>query len=242
MSDAAAEGATLRLSAVRERIAGACEGCGRMPDEVTLVGASKRQPIDRIVQAVLAGVSHLGENYVQELSTKRPQVEERLPPDALARLRWHLVGGLQRNKVKTVIPLVESIDTVDRESLAVELDRRCAASGKILPVSIQVNLSAEPQKNGCAPEALGELLAACAPLDHLRVEGLMTVPAASDDPEASRANFARLRELRDTLRAAPGGGDLRELSMGMSGDLEVAIAEGATRVRVGTALFGPRET
>ncbi len=153
-----------------------------------------------------------------------------------------MIGALQRNKVKAAVPLVAAVDSVDRESLARELDRRAGAAARRLEICLQVNLSDEPQKSGIAPSRAPGLLSVCAELENIEVVGLMAIPADVPDPESNRPAFARLRELRDTLRAAPGGGDLRELSMGMSGDLEVAIAEGATRVRVGTALFGPRET
>lgn len=233
--------AVQRLAALRNRIDRVCRAVGRSPGEVTLVGVSKRQPAERIAAAVRAGVTHLGENYAQELRDKRPRVEALLEPDQARRLCWHMVGGLQRNKVKLLLPLVGTVESLDRESLAAELDRRADEAGRVLPVCIQVNCSREPQKSGVDPEALPALLEACAKLPRLRVEGLMTVPAAGDDPEDARPAFARLRELRDTLRQAPGGGELRELSMGMSGDFEVAIEEGATRIRVGTALFGPRD-
>ncbi len=229
-----------RLARVRERIERACARAGRAVDDVTLVGVSKRQPAERIAASVRAGVTHLGESYVQELRDKRPRVEALVGAEHAARLRWSMVGGLQRNKVRHLLPLVDVVESLDREPLAAELDRRAREAGRMLDVCLQVNLSREPQKSGVAPEELASLLAACAALDRLRVVGLMTVPRASDDPEDSRPAFARLRELRDTLRSAPGGSNLRELSMGMSADFEIAIAEGATRVRIGTALFGPR--
>jgi hypothetical protein len=231
-----------RLGAVRHRIEEACARSGREPGDVSLIGVSKRQPAERIAPVVRAGITHLGESYVQELRDKRPLVEALLEPEQVAGLHWHMVGGLQRNKVRTVLPLVEVVDSLDRASLATELDRRAAAAGRVVDACIQVNLSREAQKSGVAPEDLKELLASCTELASLRVVGLMTVPAASDDPERSRPEFARLRELRDTLQETLGGEDLRHLSMGMSGDFEIAIEEGATQVRVGTALFGPRET
>ena len=235
-----AQAARDRFARVSERVERACLGAHRAPSEVTLIGVSKRQPAERIALAVAAGLRHLGENYVQELREKRAEVEARITPEQAQALRWHMIGGLQRNKARAVVPLVVSVDSLDRMSLAAELDRRAGQAGRVLDVCIQVNLSGEAQKGGVAADASAELLAACAALPHLRVTGLMTVPAASDDPEASRPAFARLRELRDTLRDATGGAELRELSMGMSGDFEVAIEEGATHVRVGTALFGPR--
>lgn len=239
-SEAPEREARERLARVRERMERACARAGRAADDVTLVGVSKRQPAERIAASVRAGVAHLGESYVQELRDKRPRVEALVGAEHAARLRWSMVGGLQRNKVRQLLPLVDVVESVDREPLAAELDRRAREAGRVLDVCLQVNLSREPQKSGVAPEELASLLAACAALDRLRVVGLMTVPRASDDPEDSRTAFARLRELRDTLRSAPGGSNLRELSMGMSADFEIAIAEGATRVRIGTALFGPR--
>lgn len=230
-----------RLHSVRDRIEAACKRAERSPDEVQLVGVCKRQPLERVVQAIEAGVTQLGENYVQALHERRPLIEAQLDPAAAARLRWRMLGGLQRNKARAALTLVDAVDSVDRASLAVELDKRAAAADTQLDVCLQVNLSGESQKSGVAPDALSDLLAACVPLSRLRVVGLMTIPAAADDPEASRPAFARLRELRDTLRSAPGGENLRELSMGMSGDFEVAVEEGATLVRVGTALFGPRD-
>ena len=237
MSDARA-----RLETVQDRIARACEKAGRSPDGVELVAVSKRQPLDRVADAVRAGVRCLGENYAQALRDRRPALEAMLELDLAGQLRWHMIGGLQRNKAKMVVGCADAVESVDRESLAVELDRRAGEQDKRLAVCLQVNVSGEDQKSGCSPAELPALLEACAPLEHLDVEGLMAVPAASEDPEAVRPAFAQLRELRDTLRSAPGGASLRELSMGMSGDFEVAIEEGATRVRVGTAIFGPRET
>ena len=234
-------GARERLRSVRDRIERACTRAGRSPEEVQLVGVCKRQPIERVVQAIEAGLTQLGENYVQALQERRPLIEAQLEPASAARLRWRMLGGLQRNKARAALSLVDAVDSVDRASLAVELDKRAAAANTHLDICLQANLSGETQKSGVGPEALSELLAACVPLSHLRVVGLMTIPAAADAPEASRPAFAQLRELRDTLRKLQGGENLRELSMGMSGDFEIAVEEGATLVRVGTALFGPRE-
>jgi pyridoxal phosphate enzyme (YggS family) len=231
-----------RLAAIRSRIETACARAGRDPGEVHLIGVSKRQPLERVVAAVRAGVLHLGENYVQELRAKRERVAEALALDTppAPEVHWRMIGGLQRNKANAVVPLVDAVDSVDRESLAVALDRSAASLGRKLDVCLQVNLSDEPQKSGVDADGLPALLYACSELENLRVIGLMTVPAAAADPENSRAAFARLRELRDTLRRQPERDDLRELSMGMSADFEVAIEEGATLVRVGTALFGER--
>ncbi len=231
-----------RVADVRRRLAEACTRAGRDPSELTLVGVSKRQDPARIAAAVRAGIRELGENYVQELRDKLPRVQHLLeghhPPP-----RWRMVGQLQRNKARRAIELFDAVDTLDRESLACELDRRLATAGlrQPLEVCLQVNLSGESQKGGVGEEELPALLEVCAPLAHVRVVGLMTIPAATPDPEKTRPVFARLRQLRDTLAQMPGGAELRQLSMGMSSDFELAVEEGATLVRVGTALFGPRD-
>lgn len=239
MSDAIDARIADRLSRIHERIAGAARRAGRSPDDVRLVAVSKRQPVERIAAAVRAGVRDLGENRVQEARDKRAAVLAAIG-DA-ARPRWHLVGSLQRNKAGLATELFDSIETVDRESLAASLARHAREASRRVPVLLQVNISREPQKGGVAPERAAELLAACREHDSLAWVGLMGIPAANRDPEASRAAFAQLRALRDTLQGQPGGDSLRALSMGMSGDFEVAIEEGATSIRVGTALFGERD-
>jgi pyridoxal phosphate enzyme (YggS family) len=230
-----------RLAAVRQCMASAARRAGRSENEITLVGVTKRQAVERIAAAVRAGVTTLGENYVQEMRSKQPLLAQLLSPEQVARIRWRMIGRLQRNKARPAAELFDAVETLDRSALAVELDKRAGAAGRVLEVLIQVNLSGEPQKGGVEGSELPELLSACHSLHHLRVTGLMVIPAAVDDPETNRPVFAQLRELRDTLRGQPGGGDLHELSMGMSGDYEIAIEEGATLVRVGTALFGTRE-
>jgi pyridoxal phosphate enzyme (YggS family) len=253
MSDAIDAGALTdvraAVEAVRGRIEAACRRVGRDPAEVTLVGACKRQPLARIAAAVLAGVDSLGENYVQEArDIQGPLIELLSRSDARFRdadaappaPRWRMIGHLQTNKARHAVGLFGAIDTLDRAKLARELDKRAGALGTSLEACIQVNLSEEPQKAGIEASAVPDLLAACADLEHLRVVGLMTIPAAASDPEQSRPTFARLRALRDTLSALSGHHALRELNMGMSGDFEIAIEEGATLVRVGTALFGER--
>jgi len=206
---------------------------------VLLVGASKRQPPERVAAAVRAGVGHLGENFAQEARDKRDAVHALLGEEA-ASPRWHMIGRLQRNKAALALRVFDCIESVDRPELARALDRRASAAGIRLEVLLQVDVSGEAQKAGAPPDALPALLAACAALPALDVRGLMAIPAAPASAEDARPAFARLRALRDTLSREPGGEALRELSMGMSGDFQVAVEEGATRVRIGTALFGER--
>jgi pyridoxal phosphate enzyme (YggS family) len=234
------DGPAARLAAVRARIARAAARAGRRAEEITLLGVAKRQPAEAVAAAAAAGLAHVGESFVQEARAKIPRVAELRGPGATP-LVWHFVGRLQTNKAKLAARLFDQVESVDRADLAHALDRHAAARGHALDVLIQVNVSGEAQKGGAEPSALHALAAAVSACASLRLRGLMTVPAASPDPEAARPAFARLRELRDALcRAAPGL-TLPELSMGMSADFEVAIEEGATIVRVGTALFGPRE-
>ena len=213
------------LERVRERLAGAAARAGRRADDVLLIGVSKTVDVERIRAAVAAGVTALGENRVQEAKTK---VAELGRPAA-----WHLIGHLQTNKVKDALELFDVIHSLDRLELAREIERRAAARGPRGEVLLQVNVAAEPSKGGVGPDAVGETLDAIGKLAHVRVRGLMTIPPEVEHAEDSRPWFRRLRELAERH-------GLRELSMGMSGDFEVAVEEGATMVRVGTAVFGPR--
>ncbi len=216
---------------VRGRIAEACRRAGRDPGEVTLIAVSKGHPPEAVRAAHEAGMTIFGENRVQEASQKIP-----LCPSSLV---WHMVGHLQRNKVRKALPLFEMIHSVDSLRLVEALERECSRLGKVLPVLIEVNVAGESSKYGVAPENLRELLDAAAGCGHLEVRGLMTMPPWSPDPEKVRPYFARLRELLVKAGEEWGHG-LVELSMGMSADFEVAIEEGATMVRIGTAIFGRR--
>lgn len=229
MSDAAQgrERVAERLEAVYARIRHACENAGRDPAGVRLVAVSKRQPADAIRAAYEAGHREFGENYVQEMVCKAPLLDD------LPELRWRLIGRLQRNKAKHVVGVASAVDTVDSLPVAEALARRASVAGGRLEVLLQVNVAGEAQKAGCTPDDLAPLVDGVRRLPSLEVRGLMTVPPVAGDPEASRAPFRRLRD-----RARAHG--LPELSMGMSHDLEVAIEEGATMVRAGTAVFGPR--
>jgi pyridoxal phosphate enzyme (YggS family) len=227
-----------RLLEVRERVKAAALRAGRNPQDVVILGVGKRQPAGRIAEAVRAGLDHVAENFAQEARDKIPQVEAMLgeakPP------RWHFIGRLQRNKARYVARLFDCVESVDRIELVEELDHRAALAERQLDVLIQVSLRGEDQKGGAPPDSVARLLEQCRSYQRIRVTGLMTVPPAAADPEQSRPVFAALRELAAELRDKPGGEALRELSMGMSSDFEVAIEEGATIVRVGTAIFGPR--
>ncbi len=235
-----------RLREVRERIARACHDADRSPSEITLIGACKRQPAARIAAVVRAGLSHLGENYVREAQDIQTALlplldgEDISSAEAKTPPHWHMIGHLQRNKAALAAGIFQAVDSVDSARLARSLNRRAEETGAVLDICLQVNLSGEKSKSGISEEELPSLLEACLPLTHLRTRGLMTMPAPHPDPEAARSTFARLRGLRDTLSTRPEGGALRDLNMGMSGDLEIAIQEGATMVRVGTDLFGQR--
>jgi pyridoxal phosphate enzyme (YggS family) len=230
-----------RLREVRERAEAAALRAARDPGAVVILGVGKRQPAERIADAVRAGLEHVAENFAQEARDKIPAVEAMLRETGTPPPRWHFIGQLQRNKARYVARLFDCVESVDRIELARELDHRAALAERCVDVLIQVNLRGEAQKGGVAPDRVGELLEACRSCERIRVTGLMTVPPASSDPEASRPVFAALRELGAELRRRPEGDTLWELSMGMSADFEVAIEEGATIVRVGTAIFGPRE-
>ncbi len=223
-----------RLASIQERIGEAARDCGRDPAEVRLVAVSKTHPAEAIEAAVRAGATILGENYIQEAREKIAGLGH-LP------VSWHFIGHLQRNKAKYAVRLFDLIHSVDSLKLARELDKEAGKQDKVQSVLVQVNISGEAQKSGAEAEQLHGLLAEMAKLKHLKVQGLMTMPPFFDQPEKARPYFRRLRELREALQQedlAPI--DLRELSMGMTGDFEVAIAEGATLVRIGTALFGSR--
>ena len=220
-----------RLAEVRGRVAEAARRSGRAGGEVRLIAVSKGKGAEAIRAAWAAGQRDFGESYAQELAEKAEALGD------LGGLAWHAIGRLQRNKAKIVARVAEVVHSVDREELAVELDRRAAALGRELRVLCEVNVGGEAQKGGCAPDALGALLDAVGRCARLRPVGLMTIAPFLEDPEAVRPFFAALRELRDEHGGAKA---LPELSMGMSHDYEAAIAEGATLVRVGTAIFGAR--
>ena len=222
------------LLEINDRVRAACSRTGRDAAEVSIIGVTKMVPLDRIREGIEAGVKILGENYVQE-AVKKIQALSDLP------VSWHFIGRLQSNKAKVALESFDVIHTVDRESLALELNRLAHKRGKRVPVLIQVNTGHEGSKSGLAPEELFNFFERLSTFDGLEIHGLMALPPYYDDPEKVRPHFRQLRELLQRLRRqAVRPEELSELSMGMSHDFEVAIEEGATMIRIGTALFGTR--
>lgn len=215
-------------------MANAAKRAGREPDSVKLVAVSKRQPVDRIQEAIDAGQKVFGENFIQEAQEKIVV----LPPD----ITWHFIGHLQSNKAKIAAGLFGVIETIDRLKLANALEKQLAATNKKLSIFIQVNIGREPQKSGVLPEDIEPLLRQLDSLNHLTVKGLMAMPPYFSDQEQVRPYFRKMRQLATNLQEKELLGKNGEvgLSMGMSGDFEAAIEEGATLIRVGTALFGSR--
>jgi len=213
------------LDRVRDRVARAAERSGRQASDVLLIGVSKTVDTARIRQAIDAGVPVLGENRVQEAKEKIAELGRPVS--------WHLIGHLQTNKVRDALELFDVIHSLDRLDLARELDKRARARGRTVDTLVEVNIAGEASKGGVSPEGLGEILDAVATMPSLKVRGLMAIPPEAKDPDDSRVWFSALRKLGERY-------GFIELSMGMSGDFEVAIEEGATMVRVGTAIFGPR--
>lgn len=232
-----------RLAEVRARIAAACARAGREPAGVRLIAVTKGFPIERVEEAMRAGITDLGENRVQELQEKVSAIRGQTGGGAI---RWHLVGSLQRNKVRRALELADEFHALDSQRLAAELERRAAEAGRVLPCYVQVNVSGEGTKAGVPPADAHRFLDALAPLAHVRVVGLMTLaaPAATED-ELERLVRPQLRLLARLARSyqPPPQSTIQpplRLSMGMSGDFEVAIEEGATDIRLGTILFGER--
>ena len=219
------------LEAIRDRIQRASERSGRSPDAVVLVGASKTVPVEVLQEAITYGLNDLGENRVQEAGPKIAAIGPVV--------RWHMIGHLQRNKAGKVVEWFDRVHGVDDLELGRALSTRASATQRVLPVMVEVNVSGEPSKFGVAPEQLEPLLDALRALPGLALDGLMTIGHPVERAEDARGDFVRLRELRDRCERSLGLA-LPQLSMGMSGDYEVAVEEGATLVRIGSALFGAR--
>ncbi len=220
------------INSVRDRIERAAAKAGRDSDEIKLVAVSKKVSAERIIEALEFGVNCFGENYAQEFRDKQSVLTDK-------RINWHFIGRIQKNKVKYIVGKVELIHSLDSLSVAQEVNKRAHSLGIKAPVLVEVDTGGEESKGGLKPTELEEFIAELEALPALEVQGLMTMPPYFDDVEMARPYFIRLREIGDDLRAKfP---YLKELSMGMSGDFEIAIEEGATIIRVGTAIFGERD-
>jgi len=224
-----------RIQHIERQIRESAEKAGRNPDEIRLVAVSKIKPAEMVKEAMDAGQRIFGENYIQEAVAKIEEIGD-------SSIEWHFIGHLQSKKSKYAAGAFALIHSVDSLKLAREIDRQAAKKGAIQPILIQINTSGEESKSGTTAEDAIELIREVATLENVAVKGLMTMPAFFDDPEGARPYFRELRLIRDRIAAlALSGVEMKELSMGMSGDFEVAIEEGATLVRVGTAIFGARD-
>lgn len=219
------------FESVQKRLHTAAEAAGRSPEEIQLVAVSKKQPIEKLQAAFDWGQRLFGENRVQEMKQKAPLLSDRI--------EWRLIGHLQKNKIRQVLPVASMIESVDSLELAQQINRIAEEAGARPQVLLEINLAGEASKYGFDPEALTGKIEALLELDRLEITGLMAIPPMAPEPEASRPYFVRLRELRDRLQEECAIG-LPHLSMGMSADFEIAIEEGSTIVRVGSAFFGPR--
>jgi len=223
-----------KVAAIHKRVAQACARAGRDPGTVTLVAVSKTFAAGAVRDAVQAGIMDIGENYVQEMLQKRDELGN-------PSIRWHFIGHLQSNKVKSIAGWITMVHAVDSAGLAAELDRHATRIGRVIPCLIEVNTTDEASKFGVRPESAAQFVRSLAGLDGIRISGLMTIGPFLPDPEGSRPMFRRLRLIREEISALrQPNAPVEHLSMGMTGDFEVGIEEGATLIRIGTALFGPR--
>ena len=219
------------IAEIQENIRKAAIRSGRDPGEITLIAVTKTHPVEAMQEAIDAGIPDIGENKAQEVVRKHPLLEREA--------RWHFIGHLQKNKVKYVIGRTALIHSVESMSLAREISRRAKKEGIVMPVLVEVNVSGEESKFGLSPDQVEVFLEEAGQLMGIRVDGLMTMAPDSEDPETARPVFRQLRQLRDELRSR--GYRLDILSMGMTNDYTVAVEEGSTHVRVGTAIFGHRD-
>ena len=222
-----------RYEIVVENIKKACERSGRNPEDITLISVTKTHGAELINEAIDAGAKDIGENKAQELCNKYDDVKP---------VRWHFIGHLQTNKVKTIVDKVVMIHSVDSDKLASEIDKRAKSSGVVMDILVEINIGMEDSKSGATEEEARDLIKKIRDeYQNLRVRGLMCVPPITDNPENSRKYFKKLKDIFDSIKELSEDEYFDTLSMGMSGDYEVAIEEGATVVRVGTAIFGARE-
>ncbi|MBL7977472.1 MAG: YggS family pyridoxal phosphate-dependent enzyme [Bacteroidetes Order II. Incertae sedis bacterium] len=226
-----------RLQALKLQIEAVCLAAGRNPAEITLIGVSKTHPVDLVREAISVGLSVFGENKAQEIREKATAIPGKTNG---GNIEWHFIGSLQRNKAKEVVRYADFFHALDDLRLAETLNRLCSAQNRTLPCLVQVNISQEDSKSGLSPKALPEFLSHCAAFDHLQIVGLMGIAHPTEDPESVRPEFRLLRTLRDEAIAQKVLPTNAKLSMGMSDDFAVAIQEGATHIRVGSALFGTR--
>jgi len=234
MEPLARETIAQRVQSVLSAIRSAAEKAGRRPESIRLVAATKTVTVDGIREGIAAGLSILGENRVQEAL---PKIEAL----AQAPVRWHFIGHLQRRKVRSVVGMFELIHSVDSLELAQEIDRRAGEAGQSQDILLEVNIGGETTKGGFHPDGLVQLVSTMAALSHIHIKGLMAIPPPTAEPESARTHFIRLRELAEAIAAQRiPGVVMDELSMGMSNEYEIAVQEGATLVRVGSAIFGAR--
>ena len=222
-----------KLKLVRQRIDNACIAAGRHPDEVSLLAVGKRHPVEKIITLYELGVTSFGENQLQEALEKQRKLVD-------LDLQWHFVGTLQSNKTRAIAENFQWVQSVDRKKILVRLSEQRPTSMRQLNVCLQVNIDQEPQKAGANPEEILQLADLCHGLDNIELKGLMAIPRLTTDLDEQHDSFRKVKALFDTLRSE--GHDIDTLSMGMSSDLEIAIAEGSTMVRIGTDLFGKRES
>lgn len=223
-----------RLQQVNSRIEKACKDCGRSPDEITLVAVSKTKPNEDILSALEAGQIHFGENRAKDLQDKMEEISE-------SDIQWHFIGNLQTNKIKYMVERVDWIESVHKKKALKEIEKRASRIERHINVLVQVNISREDQKSGCDPEELEGILKYAQDLKYTHVQGLMGMATFTDNKDVVRPEFKHLKTLRDEhLHLNSGNVDLKHVSMGMSNDFEIAIQEGSTMVRVGTAIFGER--
>ena len=224
----------ITIEQIRQRIAKRCEAVGRSPSEITLLAVSKTFPSECIAEAIRCGVLDVGENYVQELLQKKSALND-------DRIRWHFIGHLQSNKVKYIIDWISLVQAVDTTALAREINNRAERSKRIVDILLEVNTTGEQSKFGLRPEHTVDFVKQLANLENIKISGLMTIGPFLSDPEGSRPMFRQLRQLKDEIATLNQQNvSMKHLSMGMSGDFEVAIDEGATILRLGTAIFGSR--
>lgn len=223
-----------RYSSIQKRISAACEKAGRNPSEITLVAVSKTKPDKDVLALLKEGQLHFGENRAKALETRMENIDD-------STIKWHFIGNLQTNKIKYMAHRVNWIQSIHKKKALKEVEKRAAENNRIIDVLIQVNISQEDQKSGCDPEQIADMLKFAQDLKHTKVRGLMGMATFTDDPEVVRPEFKQLHNLREEHKHLIGGSvTLEHLSMGMTNDLEIAIEEGSTMVRIGTAIFGER--